>query len=360
MKALTVALFFFISQFAFAQNAGDIELFWKNGKQFFDKQKLALGTTIAVTSNGNVLGKDRYSADGGKTWKEMTGKPEGAFYYTIDENNGDVLACEGPHEPKLPSFQWRSKDQGASWAREEVTVYKDKNGWLSSRSASETGITLKYGEHKGRLLTASRVFVGYDNRNNYDYHYSNALYSDDEGKTWNPSSPFPFVGTGESALVELSNGVIYYNSRCHTRIGNRQIAYSYDGGKTWRDFRICDYLPDGPPAFYGCKGGLVRLPVEGQDILIFSMNDVPENKDTSRHSSKGRINLTVWASFDGGRTWPVKRLVHKEGGYSSLAAGVKGTPSEGMIYLTCIDGSFSRFNLAWVMNGRSWKEFIKP
>lgn len=355
----SLLLLFGCSRIPNAQQS-DIDPFWKNGKQFYDKQKLNLGVILAVAKNGNVIGKDRYSSDGGVTWKKMANKPDNAFYYVVDNTTGDVLATEGLHETTLPFQQWRSKDFGATWTKEVVTLHKDRNGWLSSRSACESGITLQHGKYKGRLLAASRVFVDYDNKNNYDYHYSNAVYSDDGGKTWNPSTPFPFVGTGEAALVELSNGVIYYNSRCHTRIGNRLIAYSYDGGHTWRDFRECDYLPDGPPAFYGCKGGLTKLPVADHDILLFSMNDTPDNKDTSRHNTKGRVNLTVWASFDGGKTWPVKRLLHNEGGYSSLSVGVKGTPSEGMIYATCIDGSFSRFNLAWLTNGRNWKEFLKP
>jgi sialidase-1 len=73
----------------------------------------------------------------------------------------------------------------------------------------------------------------------------------------------------------------------------------------------------------------------------------------------------VWASFDGGKTWPVKRLV-EEGGfaYSSMVAGREGTPSEGWIYLMYEGGGhpdsrayITRFNLAWITGGRDWREF---
>ena len=38
-------------------------------------------------------------------------------------------------------------------------------------------------------------------------------------------------------------------------------------------------------------------------------------------------------SFDSGKSWPVKRLVEKgEFAYSSMAAGRRGTPGEGLIY----------------------------
>ena len=104
---------------------------------------------------------------------------------------------------------------------------------------------------------------------------------------------------------------------------------------------------------YGLMGGLVRLPLENHDILLFSNIESPE----------GRHHGTVWASFDGGKTWPVKRLVD-EGrfAYSSMAAGREGTSSEGMIYLLYEDdggGKIARFNLAWVTGGRDWREFLK-
>lgn len=357
MKLLLFCILIASSPFTIAQDKPQ-NSFWNDGEPFYDRQKLNQGTIVAVAVNGNVIGRDKFSRDGGVTWTPMANKPAAIHFYTVDETTAHLIARSGEREPGLPLQQWRSKDHGVTWEQEESVLNKDSNGWLSSLSACEPGITLRQGAHQGRLLAASRVFVGYDNRKNYEYHYSNALYSDDGGKTWNPSSPFPHVGTGEAGLVELSSGVIYYNSRCHVRMGNRLVAYSYDGGVTWRELRECGDLPDGPPAFYGCKGGLVRLPIDGHDVLIFSMNDVPDNKDTSRHTTKGRGNLTVWASFDGGKTWPVKRLVHQEGGYSSLAAGRTGTPSEGLIYLTCIDGSFSRFNLAWITNGRDWREFL--
>ena len=97
-------------------------------------------------------------------------------------------------------------------------------------------------------------------------------------------------------------------------------------------------------------GGLTRLPVVGQDILIFSNIDTPNAK---------RERGTVWASLDGGRTWPVKRLVYEgASAYSSLTAGQPGTPSEGWIYLHFEGGpgggsQVARFNLSWLLGGES-------
>jgi sialidase-1 len=44
-----------------------------------------------------------------------------------------------------------------------------------------------------------------------------------------------------------------------------------------------------------------------------------------------------------------------------MAAGREGTPSEGIIYLLYESGEGAkmvRFNLAWLTNGRGWRDFI--
>jgi sialidase-1 len=74
----------------------------------------------------------------------------------------------------------------------------------------------------------------------------------------------------------------------------------------------------------------------------------------------GREKVTVWASLDGGRTWPLKRLVYDgPSAYSNLGVGRSGTPSEGKIYLVFEGGpkgchaavQIVSFNLGWLLNG---------
>ena len=95
--------------------------------------------------------------------------------------------------------------------------------------------------------------------------------------------------------------------------------------------------------------GLTRLPLADCDILIFS------NLDTD---ASHRERVSVWASFDGGKTWPVKRLVDAgRSGYSSLAVGRGNSPSAGWIYLFYEHDPFkgahmARFNLAWLLGGK--------
>lgn len=132
------------------------------------------------------------------------------------------------------------------------------------------------------------------------------------------------------------------------------LRRSEDGGKTWSPVQEVGepfYFKYGTKPSYGCNAGLVRMPLEatgGKDVLLFSTPDNP---------GKTRFRMTVWASFDQGKTWPVKRLVFAgPSAYSSLAAGPDGT-----IYLLYERGdkklyekiAVARFNLAWLTESGS-------
>ncbi|CAN5466055.1 sialidase family protein [soil metagenome] len=364
-----------------SENEGSEEPFMEI-QQLFDDERFP---NVVVATDGSVLTsfggtgpsneghfKIRRSEDGGESWTPTDTIAAPIYWHgggtVVDENSGDIMlfAERHPFTDQNPSGELlflRSWDHGETWAEEEVVIHPDENGYYPAMHINERGITLQHGPHAGRLLKATRVMPFAmppgNAPENWDQHYTNAMYSDDGGRTWHSSAPFPAKGTGEAALEELSDGTIYYNSRRHLSTDGlnprmRHIAWSYDGGESWEDLSVSDVLPDGAQnRDYGLMAGLVRLPVEEQDILIYSNID----------SDEGRVRGTVWASFDGGKTWPVNRLVD-EGpfAYSSLAAGRPGTPSEGYIYLLYEGRSganIARFNLSWITEGRDWKEFLE-
>ena len=312
------------------------------------------GTVIVTWGNNSI--RARRSEDGGNTWGDEIVIAKPGFQgggTTVDETTGDILAFVEDKHPPAPLTVYRSKDDGRTWIPEKVTIHPDSNGNLPSMHMNEHGITLRHGKHKGRLIRPSRYYGKKNDRSEWPNHYTNAIYSDDGGRTWQTSDPFPENGTGEATIAELSDGRLYYNSRVHwqERPENtrRRSAISRDDGQTWKDWQIVDVLPDGHQhRSYGCMGGLVRLPVAGKDILVFSNIDTANAK---------RERGTVWTSFDGGKTWPVKRLVYEgPSAYSSLTAGRPGTPSEGTIYLHFEGGpkggsQVARFNLSWLING---------
>lgn len=313
--------------------------------------------TVLVTWGVNGV-RARRSEDGGIHWGDeiiiaRPGLHGGGT--TVDEMTGDILAFVEERHPPAPLTVFRSQDDGKTWQMVKATIHPDSRGNVPSMHMNEHGITLLRGEYKGRLLRPARHYGKENSRQEWPHHYTTAIYSDDGGMTWMSSEPFPEQGTGEAAVAQLSDGRIYYNSRVHwekrPKNTRRRCAFSDDGGQTWTNWRIVEVLPDGQQhRSYGCMGGLVRLPVQGKDILVFS------NLDTTQAA---RERVTVWTSFDGGTTWPVKRLIYQgPSAYSSLGAGRPGTPSEGWIYLHFEGGPgggshLAKFNLSWLLGGEA-------
>ncbi len=345
------------------------------------------GTLLAVRS---YIGKLRRSEDAGKTWGKIQDIDIRILdsNLIVDENTGDIRSIrmwDGSDRAIL------SKDHGRTWTTEKVVIKPsarmkelaqsgtkvrgtegaNKPGtYFMHANASESGVTLRHGKHKGRLIISATYRPNAkehpSDRKPGDEIVSCAIFSDDGGSTWQVSEFFPDPFTEEAALVELHDGRIYYNSRSHSGYYDkafarklrpdesmRREAWSDDGGRTWKDLRISQALPDGGGygRGYGMKGGLTRLPVNGHDVLIFS------NADTAGGDRK---RMTVWASFDGGRTWPVKRLVYESfAAYSSLVAGRPGTSTEGLIFLLFEGGpkgryaamQVARLNLSWILQG---------
>ncbi len=345
--------------------------FWDDGTEKFEVHAIFDGErfpNVVVAMDGTVIatwGRDSYkvrrSEDGGNTWGPVITVADPGFHgggLTVDENSGALFAFIEEGHPPSPLAVYKSTDHGKTWYMHDVEIHPDIKGNIPSMHMNERGITLRYGEYAGRLIRPARSYGGGNQREFWPEHYTNAIYSDDGGSTWHTSDPFPAYGTGEAALEELSDGRIYYNSRRHLSTDGlnprmRYIAWSNDGGHTWEDMSVSDELPDGDQdRDYGLMAGLVRLPLDDHDILLFSNIDSPG----------GRSRGTIWASFDGGKTWPVKRLAEQGSfAYSSMAAGRNGTPSEGMIYLFYESegkGKIARFNLAWVTEGEDWRKFL--
>lgn len=328
------------------------------------------GTVLAFAKSCSLY---RHSKDGGKIWSETDELENKNGNVIVDDDSGNILIVYPRHD-----FLLRSRDLGKTWEKKDIVIKPNAVGYGTPDNvpldvgASESGITLRFGKHKGRLLMPGRLQPpkGRNTQEYWSYNYNTSIYSDDKGETWQTGDPVQ-SGTGEGTLAELSDGRIYYNSRSHMAVDHRRrIAWSRDGGHMWVDWQVSEELFEvgGPHSFkyspnpsYGCNAGLVRMPLEatnGKDVLLFS---APDNPGASNR--KARVRMTVWASFDRGKTWPVKRLVYRgPSAYSSLAAD-----KNGMIFLLFENGkkqpyeriSLARFNLEWLTQRQDWRNLLK-
>ena len=324
------------------------------------------GIVYAFADGGSLL---RKSSDNGKTWtpvKEIVPGEKLRGNIILNENTGELLILSPSIEKPCV---YRSSDKGETWKKQSIGIKPNAMGHGTFGKAPiniismEPGITLKYGEHKGRLIIAGRIQPpNGDNAQEYwMYNYNTSIYSDDNGKTWQVSDAI-MTGTGEGAVAELSDGSVYYNSRSHMSVDHkRRIAWSFDGGNRYVDWQVSDelyeigepfYFKYGSKPSYGCKAGLVRFPdgiVDVDNVLLYSAPD---------WKGGWRYQMTVWASFNGTSTWPVKRLIDADfSAYSSLAVGKDGT-----IYLLYEGGeeklydeiNVAVFNLPWLLDGENF------
>jgi len=316
----------------------------------------------------------RRSRDGGESWEAERSVGPGMHGggALVDEVTGDLLLFAAAdkkqaQQPAHTATQYRSRDGGCTWTAARPAFGSDSRGNVPALHMHEHGITLQQGPHAGRLLRPARVYGLAEG-------YNSAFYSDDHGQSWQASEPFPVDGTGEAAVAELQDGTVFYSSRRHWFApdepwhAQRLQARSHDGGHSYGEPTCSAVLPDGPRYrgqerretcynnHFGLLGGLVRLPLPGRDVLLYSNLDEPGH---------ARVGMSVWASFDGGTTWPAKRLVHTgAAAYSSLNAGRPGTAGEGWVFLQFEEhrgpGRLARFNLPWLLAGEATGDGVVP
>lgn len=295
------------------------------------------GTLVAVADkridhNGDLPAKIdvvcRTSSDRGLTWTPMITVAEhnedggyGDPALVIDKKSGDIL-CIATHGEGLWTATpgnharivvMRSSDKGKTWSAPlDITdqfftstdahkaPVKGVTGFASSGRALQT--------RDGRIMFVDVVRTnpaqGWSPLSNY------AIYSDDGGYTWTSSGVAAETDGDEAKVTDLADGRILMSIRNRKR-GPRLFSYSSDGGDTWTKAVEQNDLKD--PA---CNGDLLTWNRDGKEILLQSICN-----DTG-----SRRNVTIFASFDGGKTWPVSKVVCPEpSAYSALTILDDGT-----------------------------------
>jgi sialidase-1 len=142
--------------------------------------------------------------------------------------------------------------------------------------------------------------------------YSTLIYSDDHGQTWHRGG-ISATGGGETQIAETSNGHLLVTIRNNTfpQKGVRFFNRSEDGGETWGTpyYQTKDQpaLPDPK-----CQGSLLRVTsAHAFKKGVWALSNAAD--------PSSRTNLMLRISRDGGKTWPINRLVYNGGSaYSAL------------------------------------------
>lgn len=248
---------------------------------------------------------ERHSDDNGATWsthKMVVGTDADHALVGGGHGFGDVSLVEcasgkivaimvggpgyfqsTPSNPIVPTII-TSTDGGDTWSTPRTltdelykTTYKE-GAVQGSFAGSGRGLMLQRQKNEqlnGRIMFAmSHRFA---NNNVQEY----IIYSDDEGNTWKFSTQSAYSGGDESKLVELADGTVMISVRQN---GQRGYNKSTDGGVTWgTQAKWADINGN------ACNG----------DILYV-------NKHVMLHSYPNdgkRKNVTIKASFDGGKSW---------------------------------------------------------
>lgn len=296
------------------------------------------GTVLAICEGRKKGGGDsgdidlllKRSTDNGKTWsaqqviwddKENTcGNP----CVVVDQETGKICLLStwnrgDDHEGAIIKqtskdtrrvFLMDSLDEGATWSKAvEITADVKLTNWTWYATGPGSGIQMEQGPNKGRLVIPCDHIEAATKR-----YYSHVIYSDDHGKSWKLGGTTPQDKVNECQVVELAGGKLMLNMRNYDRSKkSRQTAVSSDGGVTWTDQRLDPMLIE--PI---CQAAIERVPAIAnhyKGVILFS----------NPASEKGRVNMTVRASTDDGKSWPVSRVLYAgPSAYSDLAMLANG------------------------------------
>lgn len=295
----------------------------------------------------------RRSTDGGNTWLPtqtlLQGKGNEAYMNpcpVIDHSNNRILFfCVNANkfgESRNQLLMLASNDNGKTWEPPVEMARITKNYDDHFVPGPGIGIQLK----SGRLIIPG--YVGGTDDELDDYAFSCVLYSDDHGKNWVKSVNVSEM-SDESQTIELKDGTLVLNMRGDMGKSCRGIAESKDGGQSWLPVRWEKALNECP-----CQASIIRYGFaekDGKDRILFAN---PDNTG-ERFGILERTNLSVRMSFDEGKTWPVKKLIHS--GPSSYSTMVR--LPDGTIGLLFEGGEkhrrewirFVRFSLQWLTGG---------
>lgn len=270
----------------------------------------AEGRVNSSSDTGNIDLVMRSSTDEGENWSALKiiwndadnvcGNPApvvdletGEIHLLMTWNLGsdhESEIIEGKSKDTRRVFVTSSADDGKNWTEpREITSTVKKENWTWYATGPCHGIQLKYGENKGRLVIPCDHIQAVTKK----YH-SHIIYSDDYGKTWKLGGTTPQDQVNECAVAELPDGKLLLNMRNYDRTQkSRKVSFSEDGGMNWSDIKSDTALIE---------------PICQASILFTEENETLWFLNPARETT--RVNMTLKASDDFGKTWKISKILH--------------------------------------------------
>ena len=302
------------------------------------------GTVLAYAAARRSLGSDwadtdivlRRSIDGGRTFSQSH-RIAGLGHGTTDNPTAIADPRTGSiymlfQQDYAHCFFLRSDDDGRTFSSpSDITAafdgFRPAYQWNVLALGPGHGIVTR----TGRIVVPVWLAAGVPSSDGRRPHRPSAVatvYSEDHGRTWNHGdlvliSHDEMTNPSETAIAELSNGSILLNLRNESPQHRRIISISPDGASHWSSPAFDQALFE--PV---CAAGLVRIPRHKghPSTLLFSNPDSSTLSPTNKAGSYPRQRLTVRASFDDGKTWPITELIDAgSSAYSDLTVTHDGT-----------------------------------
>lgn len=322
-----------------------------------------------VRENGEV-----YNAQNQKTDYRVVVNPTEPGYrdkgnlYKGQELIGNIYfahSTKNPFRVANTSYLWMSysDDDGKTWsAPRDITPGLRKDWMKFLGTGPGTGIVLRNGPHKGRILIPVYTTNNVSHLNGSQS--SRVIYSDDHGKTWHAGEAVndnrqvdgqkihsstmnnERAQNTESTVVQLNNGDVKLFMRGLT--GDLQVATSKDGGVTWeKDIKRYPQVKD-----VYVQMSAIHTMHEEKEYIILSNAGGPKRENGMVHLARVEEN--------GELTWLKHNPIQKgEFAYNSLQE--LGNGEYGILYEHTEKGqnaytlSFRKFNWDFLS-----KDLISP
>jgi sialidase-1 len=314
----------------------------------------AEGRKLNCGDAGNIDLVLKKSADGGKTWGPLQvvwddgsntcGNPAPV----LDSKSGHVVLLSTwnlgeDHEPQIIDkkskdtrriFVLRSEDDGMNWSKpQEITKDVKLPEWTWYATGPCNGIQIRAGKYKNRLVIPSDHIEAGTKK-----YYSHVIYSDDGGLNWKLGGTTPTDQVNECTVAELPGGKLLLNMRNYNGIRIRQTATSIDGGNTWSALQGDSMLIE--PV---CQASMIWSVAKGRKPVLAFSNPA---------SARSRTAMTVKLSYDEGKSWTKKLLLHAgPAAYSNLVTLPNGNLA--CLYESGVKGAYENI----VFKEMHWDEF---